>query len=302
MKTKNVNRSPLFYVGDKYKLVAEIKSHFPANIRHFVEPFVGGGSVYLNVEAQDYILNDIDSAVISLHEMLASYIGKEKEFFERLYAIIDSYGLSCSYREDRVPNELKQKYIKTYFAEYNRKSFLKLRKDFNTSYRNDYLILYILLIYGFNRMIRFNRNGEYNLPVGNVDFNQNTFEALQNYFNLNSSKSTKWRNQDFEVFINSLDLDESDLIYLDPPYLITFSEYNKLWNEETEKRLLTLLDSLSNKGIKFAISNVSHYKGKTNNYFLNWSSQYNVHSIKSNYISYHDNSIKAFNEVLVTNY
>ena len=151
-------------------------------------------------------------------------------------------------------------------------------------------------------MIRFNRKGEYNLPVGNVDFNQNTFEALQNYFNLNSSKSTEWRNQDFEVFINSLDLDESDLIYLDPPYLITFSEYNKLWNEETEKRLLKLLDSLANKGLKFAISNVTHYKGKTNSIFLQWAEQYHIHSIKSNYISYHDNTIKSFNEVLVANY
>lgn len=38
-----IARSPLFYVGDKYKLVKEIKTHFPNNIKRLIEPFVGGG-------------------------------------------------------------------------------------------------------------------------------------------------------------------------------------------------------------------------------------------------------------------
>jgi len=91
-------------------------------------------------------------------------------------------------------------------------------------------------------------------------------------------------------------------VYLDPPYLITFSEYNKLWNKETERDLLELLDNLNDRGVKFAISNVTHYRGRVNDIFLEWSRRYNVHSIKSNYISFNDNSIKQFSEVLVTNY
>lgn len=39
-----------------------------------------------------------------------------------------------------------------------------------------------------------------------------------------------------------------------------------------------------------------------NDIFIEWSQKYYTHSIKSNYISYHDNSIKQFNEVLITNY
>lgn len=302
MRKKSVNRSPLFYVGDKYKLISEIKTYFPANIRHFIEPFVGGGSVYLNVKAQDYILNDINSEVIELHKMLNSFVGKEKEFFEKVWSIVDSYGLSCSAREDRVPEDLKEKYIKTYFAEFNRSAFLKLRNDFNNRARGNYLMLYVLLIYGFNRMLRFNRLGNYNLPVGNVDFNLNTVEALNNYFTLNSIKKTKWCSVDFEVFLNSIDISEQDLIYLDPPYLITYSEYNKIWGKESECRLLSLLDRLSRRHVRFAISNVSHYKGRVNTPFLEWSEKYNIYPIKSNYISYHDNTIKNFNEVLVTNY
>ena len=60
MKEDKVNRSPLFYVGDKYKLIPEIKPLFPGKIRRFIEPFVGGASVTLNVDADSYLLNDIE--------------------------------------------------------------------------------------------------------------------------------------------------------------------------------------------------------------------------------------------------
>lgn len=302
MKKSSVNRSPLFYVGDKYKLIAEIRTHFPTTIRKFVEPFVGGGSVYLNVDADEYLLNDIDADVVNLHRMLLSYVGREGEFLEKVLKLVDRFGLSCSFREDSVPDELKKRYVKTYFAEYNRSGFMRLRDEYNSNHRGDYLMLYVLLIYGFNRMIRFNKQGKYNLPVGNVDFNQNTADALTDYFRLNAKKATCWQTMDFQEFLGNISLTESDLVYLDPPYLITFSEYNKLWNDASERRLLKLLDQLAANSIKFAISNVTHYKGKVNETFLEWSEKYVTHSIKSNYISYHDNSIKTFREVLVTNY
>ena len=91
-------------------------------------------------------------------------------------------------------------------------------------------------------------------------------------------------------------------MYLDPPYLITFSEYNKIWNEEKEVELLMLLDELNDRNIKFAISNVTTYKGRKNEIFINWMKKYKKAKIKSNYISYHDNSNKKFEEVLVFNY
>ena len=177
-----------------------------------------------------------------------------------------------------------------------------MRSDYNKSEDRSVFMLYMLLIYGFNRMIRFNKSGEFNLPVGNVDLNQNTIKALDDYFYLTKFKKPQWYNLDFEKFINQIELYHDDLVYLDPPYLITFSEYNKYWNKETEKRLLNLLDQLNNRNIRFAISNVTHYKGKTNQIFIDWSQHYNSYPIKSNYISYHDNTNKVFTEVLVTNY
>ena len=69
-----VARSPLFYVGDKCKLIGEIKTHLPNDINRLIEPFVGGGSVFMNISANRFLLNDIDANVINIHKMLCGYI------------------------------------------------------------------------------------------------------------------------------------------------------------------------------------------------------------------------------------
>lgn len=297
-----VYRSPLFYVGDKYKLIREIKTHLPQHIGRFIEPFVGGGSVFLNINADEFLLNDINSFVIYIHKMLCTYAGREEEFFNEFFQLVDYYHLSLSYRENTVPLELKAAYPKTYFAKYNKAAYSELKKDFNQGGKQNFMQLYALLIYGFNRMLRFNKKGDFNLPVGDVDFNKNTYVALKDYFMLMEQKNVIWHNEDFRTFLDNIDYREDDLVYLDPPYLITFSEYNKLWNDETERDMHHLLDDLNEHHIRFAISNVTHYKGKINNLFLEWSERYNSFPIKSNYISFNDNTIKSFNEVLVTNF
>ena len=299
---KGVYRSPLFYVGDKYKLIKEIKTHFPADIGRLIEPFVGGGSVFLNVEAGSYLLNDIDSCVMAIHRMLCSYTDRSEDFFHDFFELVDDYQLSLSFRENPVPQELKSAFPKTYFAKYNKEAYTRLKKDFNDGGKQDILKLYALLIYGFNRMLRFNKRGDFNLPVGDVDFNKNTYDALVDYFQLLRQKNVEWHNEDFRTFLRSIEYHDTDLVYLDPPYLITFSEYNKLWNIDTENEMLGLLDELNQRNVHFAISNVTHYKGKTNDIFLDWSANYNSFPIKSNYISFNDNTIKSFNEVLVTNF
>ena len=299
---KQILRSPLFYVGDKYKLMEEISTYFPANIDKFIEPFVGGGSVFMNTVAKQFYLNDIDGYIIRLHKYLCKAANKQNAFFANLEDIIREYGLSYSCKEDRIPTELKKRYKKTYFAKYNKEAYEHMRSDFNDSSKGNMSILYLLLIYGFNRMLRFNKSGDFNLPVGNVDFNSNVVSALEDYFQQIKSKNPKWYNLDYKVFLKKIQLYEDDFIYLDPPYLITFSEYNKLWNEKDETELLQLLDLLNDRNIRFAISNVTHYKDRQNDIFIEWAQKYHIHSIKSNYISYHDNSVKQFNEVLITNY
>ena len=152
-----ISRSPMFYVGDKYKLVREIRTHFPNRINRLIEPFVGGGSVMMNVDANGFLLNDIDKYVIGLHRMLCSYVDREQEFYTEFFRIVDLYGLSLSLRENPVPQELKKAHPKTYFAKYNKEAYSQLKADFITGGQQDWMQLYVLLIYGFNRMLRFKR-------------------------------------------------------------------------------------------------------------------------------------------------
>lgn len=297
----NIVRSPFFYVGDKYKLMPQLKQLFPENIKIYIEPFAGGGSSFLNTKAEKYIVNDVDNYVISLHKTLSSYAGKEDELFSKLYEMIDQYSLSCSYRNITVPDELKKQYVKTYYSHYNKDAYIQMRNEFNSN--NDLLTLYLLLIYGFNHMIRFNTAGNFNLPVGNVDFNKNVHNAICHYLAFMNENNVEFYNTDFMEFLNGLTLDTSTYIYLDPPYLISGSEYNKFWNEEEEQRLCDYLDEINNRGIKFGITNLINHKGKVNRTFLEWSKKYYVYEISSNYISFNDNTIKEDSkEVFVTNY
>lgn len=298
---KNIMRSPFFYVGDKYKLMHQIKDLIPKNVSQYIEPFVGGGSSAINSLGREYILNDIDEYVIKLHEELIKYANNPDVLFDKLFKLIDHYGLSCSFRGIVVPDELKKQHVKTYYAKYNKEAYNKMRDDFNET--KEITLLYLLLIYGFNHMIRFNGSGKFNLPVGNVDFNKNVYKALNDYLDFMRNNQVKFYNKDYREFLLSLEIDKNAYVFLDPPYLISMSEYNKLWNEEKEKELCTFLDELNNRGVKFGITNLIAHKGKENTTFKEWSTKYIVHPIASNYISFNDNTIKKDSiEVFVTNY
>ncbi|OCR91470.1 DNA adenine methylase [Campylobacter fetus subsp. testudinum] len=272
---------------------------FPRDINRFIDPFVGGGSVFLNTNAKSYLVNDIDENIINLHKMLSNY--DFNALISEISNLIYSYGLSFSLNGITAPNELKKQFVKTYYAKFNKSAYEKLRADYNID-KDDFLRLYVLLIYGFNRILRFNSKGDFNLPVGNVDFNQNVYEALLRYTEFTSQNSVKFHNLDYIDFLDGIKFKNSDYIYFDPPYLISNSEYNKLWSESNERKLYEKLDLLNMQGVKFGITNLIHHKGKTNTILQIWAKKYQIYNISSNYISFNDNTIKADSkEIFVTN-
>ena len=210
---KKIKRSPLFYVGDKYKLMQQLLHYFPQKINNFHEPFVGGGTVFLNVKAKKYYLNDIDRNLIGIHKFLVKSSKNPKKFFNDVEKKIHKYNLSRSYKEDVVPNELKKKWKKTYFAKFNNQGYKSLRDRVNKkNSKEDSLILYLLLIYGFNRMLRFNKEGRFNLPVGNVDFNKNVASALRDYFDFVKNKKILLSSKDFRSHLSGKNLFKNDFV------------------------------------------------------------------------------------------
>ena len=115
---------------------------------------------------------------------------------------------------------------------------------------------------------------------------------------------------DFREFDTSK-LTSKDFVYVDPPYLITFATYNEQggWSEEDEKDLLSFLDELNDRNIRFALSNVLRSKGKENSILIEWleknaekykAIRLNYSYSNSNYQTKDKSSVTE--EVLITNY
>ena len=293
-------RSPFFYVGDKFKLLDQLLPLFPEKIERYFEPFLGGGSVAMNVSAKSFLLSDQLEPLIDIHRRFATFKSPE-ELLQKLEELCKANKLQASYFGDEVEKDLKTAHPKTYFAVRNREAFNTARSQFNNSLERDPLLLYLLVIFGFNRLLRFNASGEFNVPVGNVDFNANTASALANYIEWSSANSPVFSAADYKTALSTA-RGKNDFVYVDPPYLIAEAEYNKTWGEEQELELLAVLDDLSEAGVRWALSNALVYRGRENTHLKKWASKYNVHRLKASYLNYHNNVDKISGEVVVTNY
>lgn len=300
-------QSPLNYTGGKYKLLPQIIPLFPKEINCFVDLFCGGCNVGINVYAERYIYNDSCVPLISLYSVMHTM--KPEKFIKKIETIIKNYNLSDVkvYGYDFYNCNSSQG-----LGSYNKDKFVKLRNDFNAlRVKNSdyYIMLYVLIVFAFNNQIRFNRNGEFNLPPGKRDFNQKMHSKLEKFLEIIQNQNASFLHNDFRK-IEIETLTNRDLVYADPPYLITCAAYNEQggWTESDEKDLLQLLDELSRRNVKFALSNVLESKGKENNILKQWiESRPNYKMIDLNY-SYNNSSYQRKNreqktrEILVVNY
>ena len=303
LKTEIV-KSPLNFTGGKYKLLPQLVPLFPSDISTFVDLFCGGCNVGVNVTAKKIICNDIDSNLIGLFSF---FKGKSyDDLLPKIQEVINKFNLSNSEKNGYSFYNCNSA---NGLGNFNRTGFLNLRKTFNTlskSNENYYLYLYILIVYAFNNQIRFNSNGEFNLPVGKRDFNLRMQNKLKNFLAALETKNISFSNYYFSD-IKIPELSEKDFVYADPPYLITCATYNeKSWNEDEEKKLLSYLDELSKNKIRFALSNVLSTDNKTNTILQAWLNErkYNCHHLDFSYknSNYHKKNIAKTDEVLITNY
>ena len=135
---------------------------------------------------------------------------------------------------------------------YNREGYNKLRKDFNSKKeQNDeyFLMLYLLVVYSFNNQLRFNKKGEFNLPVGKRDFNAKMQEKLERFLDRIKNGDYGFTNGDFRE-VNLDDYTDKSFFYADPPYLITCATYNEQegWTEKDEYDLLAYLEKADRRG------------------------------------------------------
>jgi site-specific DNA-adenine methylase len=93
---------------------------------------------------------------------------------QKLESQINYYQLSDSFRKGY---EFYNCNSSNGLGSYNKEGFEKLKNDYNNS-KNSVLFL-LLIIFGFNNQIRFNKHGNFNLPVGKRDFNASLRKKLR---------------------------------------------------------------------------------------------------------------------------
>lgn len=282
--SKRFIKSPLNYIGGKYKLLPQLVKYFPTDIDTFVDLFSGGFNVGINITSNKTICNDINIFIVELYKKL--YNSTVDEILEQINKTIKKYNLN----------------------KHNEEGFKHLREDYNKS--KNPIDLYTLTCYSFNYQFRFNNNMEYNNPFGRdrSQFSENMKNNLILFMNKIKSMNIDFISKDFNK-IQLDELDSDDFIYCDPPYLITTGSYNdgnrgfKDWKEQQELELYNFLDRANEKNIKFALSNVLEHKGKENTLLKSWSNKYNIIDLQNNYSNSSYNTTKGNSrEVLITNY
>ena len=282
-------KSPMNYIGNKYKYLKQIQPLFPKNINNFIDLFCGGTDVSINTQAKYKYANDINENIINIYKTF------QEKSIEEVLMFIDS-----RIKEFKLTRQ-------------NVDGFLEYRNLYNTN--NIYhtpLDLFTLSRFSFNNKISFNTNKELNMSFGwnHSDFNLNQrantramHAAIQNI----NFTSLDFRNFKLDAFNNS-----NDFLYIDPPYLISAAQYNtgsklngEKWELQDDLDLYNYLDQANEQGLKWALSNVIAHKGKENVSLIEWSEKYNVYDIYTDYSKAVYNKRKTDEptiEVLITNY
>src|SRR5699024_5491275 len=133
-------KSPLNYVGGKYKLLNQIILLFPSNISKFVDLFSGGANVGINISANKHVFIDMNSKINEMFRYFAEQ--DSEELITRIQTRINEYELSKT----------------------NEQGYKIFREQYNNN--PNPLDLYVLISFSYNYQIRFNKNMKNNL----IDF------------------------------------------------------------------------------------------------------------------------------------
>lgn len=289
-KFGNLIKSPLNYIGGKYKILNQILPFFPNKINNFVDLFAGGCNVGINVRANKIYCND------------------------NLTYLIQMYNAFLAHEVDATIEHIEGRVKQFDLSRTNEDGYKKMRTLYNEE--KNPLDLFVLIAYSFNHQIRFNNNHQFNNPFGKnrSSFNQTMKLNLKQFLNKLKDSEFVFSDFCFESFDYSF-LSSDDFVYCDPPYLITTGSYNdgkrgfKGWTDKEEITLLDTLDRLHKQGVKFALSNVLDHKGKSNDLLKDWlgrNPKYIAKNIDFNYSNSNYHTIirdkNASTEVLIINY
>ena len=201
----NKKLKPLIkWSGGKSDEIKTFEKHIPENYNTYLEPFIGGGSVFFNQSPNKAVISDIHEELIDFYQAIKD--GKSKDIYEFM---------------ETHPND--------------EKTYYKVRDDMEvkTSLDNAKRFYYLRKTC-FRGMMRYNKSGKFNIPYGK--YKTINYEELLNEDYEKLLKNTKIFNKSYEYIFKNYN-DDNNFMFLDPPYDSEFTDYGycKFDKEEQEK-------------------------------------------------------------------
>lgn len=235
--SKNILISPIVkWVGGKRQLLSDIMPLINKNCSTYVEPFVGGGAVFLEFQPQRAIINDLNSELINVYLAV-------RDFSEELIEELEKHNKNNSedyYYEVRALDRTSQ--------------FLTL-----SNIQKAARILYLNKTC-YNGLYRVNSSGQFNSPYGRYKkpniVNAVAIRAMSKYLKDNQIDI---RHGDYRDVLKNLP--RGAFVYLDPPYMpisssSSFTGYTEGgFSYENQVILKKECDKLRENGISFLQSN-----------------------------------------------
>lgn len=244
---------PIKSQGIKTKLVPAIMRLVSDYSGRWIEPFLGTGVVAFNSNAKKALLSDINPHLINFYKRLQSKEITPLDIQSFLYS-----------EGEKLKN-----------ADENGAGYYKeVRARFNTNF--DSLDFLFLSRAGFNGMIRFNKNGNWNIPFCKKPerfARAYVTKIVHQAENCLHKMTLNWQfeNKDFRDII--LQADENDFIYCDPPYAGRYVDYYSGWTEKDEHDLFELP---KNTKAKFILSSWHHNDFRCNENIKKYEKSFNV--------------------------
>lgn len=220
------------WAGGKRWLVKNHIHLFPNQneYKKYVEPFLGGGSVYFNLEPKKAVLNDVNSELITTYQSIKNN-----------WEVIENE----LHRLNQLHNET------LYYVIRNAKPINEVEIAIRFLYLNRTC---------WNGLYRVNKNNEFNVPIGTKDkvvLESDNFLRASNIL-----KNADLYNLDFEKIISKARKD--DFLFIDPPYTVKhnlngFIKYNeKLFTWDDQIRLRNAVIKAIDRNVKVLVLNADH--------------------------------------------
>lgn len=268
----------LKWTGGKRKLLNSILPILPKDINKYIEPFIGGGALFFNLEKNNSYISDVNEELINFYIQIASNPIEVLELANSYINSLEEY--------NKIRGLDRNKIVWDSLSHIERAArFLYLNRA------------------AYSGMWRVNKNNQMNVPFGK--YSSLTIPSKEEILKASELlKSTTIKCSDYSEVLTFAK--SKDLVYLDPPYIpisdtSSFTSYTKDgFNNKDHQKLLEFCDELSIQDVNWALSN--SYSEIT----LDLYSDYNIYlldtkrSISTRWSK--NSSVDNIKEILVTNF